>query len=166
MLTWVSQEQGDVQLIGYVEGAPPCPMANMTNKPGDHVPRADDDLRRRHLHHPSPPRPSLPLKYQNSDDHSDETNMEHRGQSAGIDFGLGSDVCPVRLRASSSDKKVVVPGTCSSAPKLPGPARHRPTAQASATDATPDKLEESNKYTVKMQGTLCALSPATSSWRA
>ena len=34
VLTWVSQEQGDVQLIGYIEGAPPCPMANMTNKPG------------------------------------------------------------------------------------------------------------------------------------
>ena len=33
VLSWVSQEQGDVQLIGYVEGAPPCPMANMTNKP-------------------------------------------------------------------------------------------------------------------------------------
>ena len=33
VLSWVSQEQGDVQLIGYIEGAPPCPMANMTNKP-------------------------------------------------------------------------------------------------------------------------------------
>ena len=31
-LTWVSQEQGDVQVIGYVEGAPPAPMANLTNK--------------------------------------------------------------------------------------------------------------------------------------
>ena len=29
---WVSQEQGDVQIIGYVEGAPPAPMANLTNK--------------------------------------------------------------------------------------------------------------------------------------
>ena len=32
VLTWVSQEQGDVQIIGYVEGAPPAPMANLTNK--------------------------------------------------------------------------------------------------------------------------------------
>ena len=32
-LSWVSQEQGDPQLIGYVEGAPPAPMANLTNKP-------------------------------------------------------------------------------------------------------------------------------------
>jgi len=31
-LVWVSQEQGDVQIIGYVEGAPPAPMANLTNK--------------------------------------------------------------------------------------------------------------------------------------
>ena len=32
-LVWVSQEQGDVQVIGYIEGAPPAPMANLTNKP-------------------------------------------------------------------------------------------------------------------------------------
>src|SRR6202034_3480475 len=32
VLTWVSQEQGDVQVVGYVEGAPPAPMANLTNK--------------------------------------------------------------------------------------------------------------------------------------
>ena len=31
-LVWVSQEQGDVQIIGYIEGAPPAPMANLTNK--------------------------------------------------------------------------------------------------------------------------------------
>jgi hypothetical protein len=31
-LVWVTQEQGDVQIIGYVEGAPPAPMANLTNK--------------------------------------------------------------------------------------------------------------------------------------
>jgi hypothetical protein len=32
-MVWVSQEQGDVQIIGYIEGAPPAPMANLTNKP-------------------------------------------------------------------------------------------------------------------------------------
>jgi hypothetical protein len=31
-LVWVSQEQGDVQVMGYIEGAPPAPMANLTNK--------------------------------------------------------------------------------------------------------------------------------------
>ena len=31
-LVWVSQEQGDVRVIGYIEGAPPVPMANLTNK--------------------------------------------------------------------------------------------------------------------------------------
>lgn len=31
-LSWVSQIQSDVQLLGYVEGAPPAPMANLTNK--------------------------------------------------------------------------------------------------------------------------------------
>lgn len=32
-LVWVSQQQGDPQVIGYIEGAPPAPMANLTNKP-------------------------------------------------------------------------------------------------------------------------------------
>lgn len=32
VLTWVSQEQGSVQVVGYIEGAPPCPMANLTNR--------------------------------------------------------------------------------------------------------------------------------------
>ena len=32
-LVWVSQEQGDAQVVGYIEGAPPAPMANLTNKP-------------------------------------------------------------------------------------------------------------------------------------
>jgi hypothetical protein len=31
-LVWVSQEQGDPQIIGFIEGAPPAPMANLTNK--------------------------------------------------------------------------------------------------------------------------------------
>ena len=31
-LVWVSQEQGDPQIIGVIEGAPPAPMANLTNK--------------------------------------------------------------------------------------------------------------------------------------
>jgi hypothetical protein len=32
LLQWVSQEQGDVQLMGYIEGPPPVPMANLTAK--------------------------------------------------------------------------------------------------------------------------------------
>ncbi len=32
-LVWVSQEQGDAQVVGFIEGAPPAPMANLTNKP-------------------------------------------------------------------------------------------------------------------------------------
>jgi hypothetical protein len=32
-MVWVTQEQDDPQIIGYVEGAPPAPMANLTSKP-------------------------------------------------------------------------------------------------------------------------------------
>lgn len=32
-MVWVSQQQDDPQIIGFIEGAPPAPMANLTNKP-------------------------------------------------------------------------------------------------------------------------------------
>ena len=32
-LVWVTQQQGDAQVVGFIEGAPPAPMANLTNKP-------------------------------------------------------------------------------------------------------------------------------------
>jgi hypothetical protein len=31
-MVWVSQQQDDPQIIGFIEGAPPAPMANLTNK--------------------------------------------------------------------------------------------------------------------------------------
>ena len=33
VFSWVSQEQSDVQVMGYIEGAPPCPASNLTNRP-------------------------------------------------------------------------------------------------------------------------------------
>ena len=50
VLSWVSQEQGDVQLIGYIEGAPPAPMANLTNKPS-YAGRDVDDAQRADVGH-------------------------------------------------------------------------------------------------------------------
>ena len=47
VLSWVSQEQGDVQLIGYIEGAPPAPMANLTNKSSYAARRRSRSARRR-----------------------------------------------------------------------------------------------------------------------
>ena len=62
VLTWVSQEQGDVQIIGYVEGAPPAPMANLTNK---------SILRGRHVLTFTAPT-SVTFKYSSNSDISNE----------------------------------------------------------------------------------------------
>ena len=67
VLTWVSQEQGDVQLIGYVEGAPPCPMANLTNK--------SSYAGATSVTFTAPT--SVTFKYQSSDDQSDETKWDY-----------------------------------------------------------------------------------------
>ena len=150
VLTWVSQEQGDVQLIGYIEGAPPCPMANMTNKPGTtylepntiYVGATSVTL--------SAPT-SLTVKVQSSDDPSDETKWSIGGYT-GVNFGIGADVHPfgfgIRLKPEgvfSMDLQVGAKASWASANTTNG--------QAISTDAT-QKLEESKKYTLKLQGTL------------
>ena len=78
VLSWVSQEQGHVQVIGYIEGAPPAPMANLTNKASYTgatsvtftVPTSGT------------------LKYQMGGDSSNDIKMS-LGNSLGASFGIG-----------------------------------------------------------------------------
>ena len=99
VLTWVSQEQGDVQLIGYVEGAPPCPMANLTNKPSYAGATS--------VTFTAPT--SVTLKYQSSDDQSDETKWDY-GDNFGIKFGIGIPIAPLGFGATL-DKDQRCPST-------------------------------------------------------
>ena len=97
VLSWVSQEQGDVQVIGYIEGAPPCPMANMTNKPGSTFlepntiyPGATS------ITFTTPT--SVKAKYQKGSDHSHSTTWSFQDNLLGFDFSLLLNLSPVRLR--------------------------------------------------------------------
>ena len=83
VLTWVSEEQGNVELTGYIEGAPPCPMANLTNK-SSYAGATSITL--------SAPT-SVTLKYQQNNDWSDEIKRELT-KNAGIKFGMGTAVSP------------------------------------------------------------------------
>lgn len=138
VLTWVSQEQGDVQLIGYAEGAPPCPMANLTNK--------SSYAGATSVTFTAPT--SVSVKYQKGDDFSDETKWDY-GDNFGIKFGIGIDIAPIGFGATLDKASTLAFnltfGSAGSSASSSGDGW-----QFTASE----KLDESNKYTVKMQGTL------------
>jgi hypothetical protein len=138
VLTWVSQEQGNVQLIGYIEGAPPCPMANLTNK--------SSYAGATSVTFTAPT--SVTFKYQQGDDFSDETKWDY-GDNFGIQFGLNAHLAPMGFGVALAGETVLqvglTLGTSGSTASSSGDAWQ---------DTATDKLDESNKYTVKMQGVL------------
>ena len=144
-LTWVSQEQGDVQLIGYIEGAPPCPMANLTNK--------SSYAGATSISFTAPT--SLTLKYQKSDDPSDETKWSIGG-NLGVDFGFGTSFAPFGFGIDSNKKTVALEltvGTTISTASA-NTTNNKSTNGSGTQTTSTNKLDESNKYTVKMEGTL------------
>ena len=93
VLTWVSQEQGDVQLIGYVEGPPPCPMVNMTNKPGtNHLEPTTVYVGATSITFIAPT--SLTVTYQNGEDYSYEGKRTYDAQT-GVDVGFNTHLSPM-----------------------------------------------------------------------
>jgi hypothetical protein len=137
ILTWVSEEQGDVQIIGYIEGAPPCPMANLTNKSS--YPGATSIT----LTVPN----SLTLKYQQGGESSNEGKFS-LNIDVGPTFGFGMSVAPFGFGVKTDNKVCSVDLT------------YGTTLSTDDTDTTGSqstasgKFDESYKYTVKMEGTL------------
>ena len=82
-MTWVTEEQGDVQIIGYIEGAPPAPMANLTNK-SSYAGATSITL--------TAPT-SVTLKYQSSVDNTTENKVTF-GDNFGLNFGFGAHIAP------------------------------------------------------------------------
>ena len=140
-LTWVSQEQGKVQILGYVEGAPPAPMANLSSK-SSYAGATSVTL--------TAPT-SVTLKYQDSHDSTTENKLTF-GDNFGLDFGWGGTVAPLGFGLKTKDK----------AWSLEFTAGDKVSYDWSDDNGTQDtaslKLDESNKYTVKMEG---ALAPFT-----
>ncbi len=141
VLSWVSQEQGDVQLIGYVEGAPPAPMANLTNKPS--YPGATSLT----LTAPT----SVTVKLQQGYDKSDENKLDISG-AFGMEFSLGMHVAPFGFGLTTD--KIMFAILASIGGGFSYAWNNGDGQQTTSTN----KLDESNKYTVKLQGALAPVS--------
>ena len=146
VLSWVSQEQGDVQLIGYIEGAPPCPMANMTNKPATTFLEPTTVYAGATSVTLTIPT-TVSLKYQKGHDHSDKTEYV-LGDKFGVKFKIGMDIAPFGFGIHATD--AIIAGDVS------GGYEHN----WINSNGTGEKLDAANrltelvKYTVKMAGTL------------
>lgn len=137
VLSWVSQEQGDVQLIGYVEGAPPAPMANLTNKAS--YPGATSLT----LSAPT----SITLKLTSATDYT-YTNKIDLGAQLGPQFGFGMHFSPFGFGLTTKDTVFAIEGSA-------GGTTTKTWGGGDGSQTTSsDKLDESTKYTVKLQGTL------------
>lgn len=138
VLTWVSQEQGNAQIIGYAEGAPPCPMANLTNK------SSYSGATSVSFTVPT----SVSVKYQQSNNYSNESKTSFEfDQGAG--FGLGLHMHPIGFGLHMDEKAVVNLTAAWGAGDTSSNSTENDTQ-----NSTTEKLEESSKYTVKMEGTL------------
>ena len=140
-LSWVSQEQGDVQIIGYVEGAPPVPMANLTAK-ASYAGATSVTL--------TAPT-SVSLKYQKTTDTSSATQIQF-SDKFGMTFGMGASISPMGFGVKSNTKLVHIALTAGTQ------GTTKSSSETNSELAPSVKLEESNKYTVKMEG---AISPYT-----
>jgi hypothetical protein len=137
VLSWVSQEQGDVQLIGYIEGAPPAPMANLTNRPS-YAGATSLTL--------SAPT-SVTLKLQKATDNSylNEINV---GAQLGPQFGVGMHVSPFGFGMTTKDTVFAIEGS------IGGSITHAWGGGDGSLTTSTNKLDELNRYTVKLQGSL------------
>jgi hypothetical protein len=139
VLSWVSQEQGNVQLLGYVEGAPPAPMANLTNKPSYAGATS--------LTFTAPT--SVSVKYQSSTDNSDDQQTD-TSMGAGVQgtlkmvlapFGIGEHLDMLRIDTEYTQANTAITSTDTN-------------TQSTSTE----KADESNKYVVRLEG---AMAPFT-----
>jgi len=137
VLSWVSQEQGNVQLIGYIEGAPPAPMANLTNKPS-YAGATSITL--------SAPT-SVTVKLQRGYDSSDEYKLDY-SDAMGFTYAMAAHISPFGVGVTTEKTIVSLAGTFGL-----GGSYTWSTGDGEQITAS-NKLDESNKYTVKLQGTL------------
>ena len=137
-LSWVSQQQGNVQILGYIEGAPPAPMANLTNKPSYTGATS--------ITFTAPT--SITMKYEESDDNSTQSQFT-KSINYGAGFGFDTTLAPVGF-GLNFDKKAAVDLTAA----FIGDETTSTTGDVNTQETSTVKLDESNKFTVKMQGAM------------
>ena len=135
VLSWVSQEQGDVQLIGYIEGAPPAPIANLTNR-ASYAGATSITL--------SAPT-SVTLKLQRGSDSSTENKIDF-SDAMGAQFALNMQIEPFGFGVSVDKGLFSLYGT------FGGGGSYTWTDGDGSQITASNKFDESNRYTVKLQG--------------
>ena len=191
ILTWVSQEQGNVQIVGIVEGAPPAPMANLTNKASyagatsvsfsaptslsykyqtsndDHnesklsgdaevskdVASADDKTQRYKATISSPPADSSTTGDNSSGTDASSSAPSGSSSKTGFEFSVGLVLAP--MGGGAKVDKISVKATMAAGfDYSSGGGSSVDAWQKTATN----KLDELNKYSVRLEG---ALAPFT-----
>lgn len=136
VLSWISQEQGNVQLIGYIEGAPPAPMANLTNR-ASYTGATSITF--------NAPK-SVTLKLQRGYDSSNENKIDLTG-ATGPGFGLAIHLSPFGFGITTEKTGVWLFAS------IGGGYSHTWTDGEGSQITSSNKLDESTRYTVKLDGT-------------
>jgi hypothetical protein len=139
VLSWVSQEQGDVQLIGYIEGAPPAPMANLTVKPSylgaTSITLSNATSAAFNYGQETTPNTDISLT---SNWKPVKVGGKIEEQLAPFGFGITLDSVKGNVQNSLSTESIFSIGSS-----------NQPTSS--------NKLDTSNKYTVKLEGSLAPI---------
>ena len=139
--TWVSQEQGDVQLLGYIEGAPPAPMANLTNK------SSYSGATSISFSAPS----SVSLKYTSDNDNLSESKTAIT-LASGAQFGMSLKVAPMGFGVGTEKALVNLNLSVGGGITIINSSDNDTKTTASVTN------NETDTFTVKLNG---ALAPIT-----
>ncbi len=162
VLSWVGQEQGDVQVMGFVEGAPPAPAANLTNKPtyagATSLTFAATT--------------SVSLKYQKDQQHDWTNDLKLTGVAAGS-IGGAAAAAPIAGTATATSSTGVTYSVKVNISPM-GAGVHTPavsidlggnadatytwTDSSGTTQTSTEKLDELNRYVVRLDG---AMAPYT-----
>ena len=144
VLSWVGQEQGDVQIIGYMEGAPPAPMANLTLK-GSYEGATSASF-------------TLPtqvnLNYEKEGQHAHQTQWR-LSAGAGVGFGIGLGVAPFGFGLHLKDAVVKV--------NVGLGYEHQSVSidTDSEQQSASEQLEEQKRYGIELKGTLLPITGDT-----
>ena len=156
VLSWVGQVQGDVQVMGFVEGAPPAPAANLTNKPSYAGATSLTFAATT----------SVSLKYGENTEHDWSNDLKFTGMAAfgvggpaagaatttsttatsstGDEFQIKINISPMGAGAHMPAVKVNLGGSANATITWTGASGQNQTSS--------ERLDELNRYVVKMEG--------------
>jgi hypothetical protein len=133
-LSWVSQEQSNPQVVGYIEGPPPAPMANLTNRSNYTGATAVT------LNRPS----SINMRY-------DVSNGSTNSSKTAIDVGIGGGRVGVHLEGAPLGFGLDLKAVSISFQESLTFTSNTDNDSVTETSAN-NKVDDQSRYIVKLQG--------------